>query len=711
MKLFTSLTAGAAFAQAQDFPGFGGSLADLLAQLNIENQLDLGIGEAGVAGAEANVNSTEGEFDPITGERYLIANTGPDPNTPFENNCTGDVTNDAKVDCDPCQFDPSVCNGSQAACVSTKLADDGVTLIPLGIDENDPNDDNDDTWMYNCECDKHEDSDHNDGTTSGDGWAGPECLCTACGQWDNTHSEPNMPAACQTALGEDPCSAAVNAGDSNYDNVVTPVGQADTCALEPNNDEGYQCNCNAGFHGHDCSNEKPCAAEDDTPSDVCNDANGTNDFLNTDDETCTCDCLTQSQNEAGGSRNIMNGPNCDQTICEFAPRPGNCGSNGTPTNSHSTNDPNISAECTCTCDPNYSGDDCEIYACASTTCNNGGTVDDSVEGQCTCVCPAGFTGDQCETPLNTPTGTGCWKCDAMTYVQCATEGSFQTCSEDNTRGDNGVCFVEYREQNQKLTQLCTGCKDAKSCENLKRQNFVPGFEAGNTAPFMRMRNQCKPDYRLQVARRRYGNTQSVCRQCFSMCSNADAESAKTCFGGLGNSLVFTAAASNDDKIGAAQWIRYYKDIVGGPLTSSSPWNGGVGGTTDKLLRLGDINNNEAIVLGIPLHLTADNANSQTVVNSPLNHVFRGYTKSALQTLISSQNGNSGEVDGDSSDTTNPLYWTLADSTDFFWQNDLIQEQGVYEAAAPGADAFDLAGYDINNPCELDYGAGNYCDRS
>ena len=95
-------------------------------------------------------------------------------------------------------------------------------------------------------------------------------------------------------------------------------------------------------------------------------------------------------------------------------------------------------------------------------------------------------------------------------------------------------------------------KHIKSCENLKRQNFVPGFEAGNTAPFMRMRNQCKPDYRLQVARRRYGNTQSVCRQCFSMCSNADAESAKTCFGGLGNSLVFTAAASNDDKIGAAQ---------------------------------------------------------------------------------------------------------------------------------------------------------------
>ena len=57
----------------------------------------------------------------------------------------------------------------------------------------------------------------------------------------------------------------------------------------------------------------------------------------------------------------------------------------------------------------------------------------------------------------------------MTYVQCATEGTFQTCSEDNTNGDNGVCFVEYREQNQKLTQLCTGCKDAKDW--LKRLNM------------------------------------------------------------------------------------------------------------------------------------------------------------------------------------------------------------------------------------------------
>ena len=115
-------------------------------------------------------------------------------------------------------------------------------------------------------------------------------------------------------------------------------------------------------------------------------------------------------------------------------------------------------------------------------------------------------------------------------------------------------------------------------------------------------------------------------------------------------------------------------------------------------------------------MTADHANSQTVVNSPLNHIFRGYTKSDLEALITFQ-GLNGLVYGANAATppqeTNPLYWTLADSTDYFWsmEHDLIQMQGVYDAAAAGADAFDLAGYDINKPCELDYGAGNYCDRS
>lgn len=693
MKLFTSLTASAAFAQAQDFPGFGGSLADLLAQLNIENPVNLGIGAA--AGNDANVNATEGEIDPITGQRYLIA-SGPDPTTPFENDCTGDVTNDARIDCDPCMFDPSVCNGSQAACVST----DG-SGIPLGIDPgDDATSDSDDTWIYRCECDKHEDADHNDGTTTGEGWAGKECLCTACGQWDSLHPDSHEPAACRDPNTQDPCTLDPNA------NMI--LGDPNTCQAETNNAEGYQCLCQNGFYGHDCLSPLPCAANDGLETDVCNGASGTND---NDNDICVCDCTTQPDNNSGSyPTNTWDGTNCDEDICTRVPVSGGCGSHGSQQNNLTGDPSTASAVCECVCDATYSGTNCEIDDCESTSCLNGGSLDRS-QGTCACSCPEGFTGANCETPTSTPTGTGCWKCDAMTYVQCATEGTFQTCSEDQSNGDNGVCFVEYREQNQQLTQLCTGCKDAKSCENLKRQNFVPGFVAGNAAPFMRMRNQCKPDYRLQVARRRYGNTQSVCRQCFSMCSNEDASSAQKCFGGLGDSAVFTAAATDDAKINAAQWIRYYKSIVGGPEQGGSPWNGGNTGSTDRLLRNGDINNNEAMVLGIPLHVTADNTNTQTVVDSPLNHIFRGFTKTQLEAVLTAAaDGNFVEGVGNTY-TSNPLFWTLADSTDFFWSNNLIIDQGVYDAAENTDDVFALNGYDVSKPCELDYGAGNYCDRS
>ena len=112
-------------------------------------------------------------------------------------------------------------------------------------------------------------------------------------------------------------------------------------------------------------------------------------------------------------------------------------------------------------------------------------------------------------------------------------------------------------------------------------------------------------------------------------------------------------------------------------------------------------------------MTALNSNTQAVVDSPLNHIFRGYLKSDLQSLISTQNQD-GLVVGEPSDTSNQLYWTLADSTDYFWSNDLIRDQGVYAAADDSTDVFANNGYDISKPCELDYGAstdGYRCDRS
>ena len=449
MKLFTSLTASAAFVQAQDFPGFGGSLADLLAQLNIENQLDLGIGAA--AGNDANVNSTEGEFDPITGERYLIANTEPNPSTPFTNNCSGTVENTAAEDCNPCIFDPNVCNGSPVSCTATD--ENG---IPLGIHDNGTEgDESDDWWIYECDCTTHVEVEHRTDSED-DTWAGPDCQCTRCTPHDGTpSSDPDSGEDSACTANENPCTAVANDANINdfIDDSTTTV---DTICTETPSTNDYTCTCQANYYGQHCEWTDPC------DNDFCTGAEGEqtvgpDNALNTADDECTCDCATHPDNvEASTPNNIWGGLQCNESICDRAPVA--C-VNGSLTNDLET-DPTTAA-CVCTCGVNWTGADCSSDFCGSHTCQNGGTVDRSVEGQCGCTCPAGFTGASCETPTNAPVGTGCWKCDAMTYVQCATEGSFQTCSDDNTNGDNGVCFVEYREQNQKLTQLCTGCKDAK----------------------------------------------------------------------------------------------------------------------------------------------------------------------------------------------------------------------------------------------------------
>jgi len=124
-------------------------------------------------------------------------------------------------------------------------------------------------------------------------------------------------------------------------------------------------------------------------------------------------------------------------------------------------------------------------------------------------------------------GTTCWKCDQMSYSECSAKGDFEVCS----KGDKDCCFVEVRENNQALQQLCTGCKSRDACENLRDENF----HNDNRNPQRRNRNfdQCRPDYRLQYAGRRGRNTQSVCRQCFNTCLPDDAtnDGGSFCFGG------------------------------------------------------------------------------------------------------------------------------------------------------------------------------------
>jgi len=133
-------------------------------------------------------------------------------------------------------------------------------------------------------------------------------------------------------------------------------------------------------------------------------------------------------------------------------------------------------------------------------------------------------------------GVKCWKCDAMTYATCASTGSWQLCP----LGDKDCCFVEIREQKQKLQQLCTGCKDKTACEDNRAENFKDVSAINN------MLDQCRPDYRQQKMGRR-SPQQSVCRQCFQTCDPTGASpgaGSDYCFGGIASTSTTPNVAFN-----------------------------------------------------------------------------------------------------------------------------------------------------------------------
>jgi len=154
------------------------------------------------------------------------------------------------------------------------------------------------------------------------------------------------------------------------------------------------------------------------------------------------------------------------------------------------------------------------------------------------------------TTQTAPHGSSCWKCDQMTYNDCAVKGEIQTCP----KGDKDCCFVEVRETAQKLQQLCTGCKDKNACENLRDENFAPDPTG---SPLDKTRKQCKPDYRMQYVGAR-APVQSVCRQCFATCDVDTADNQKMCFGGSNTNtkMIFDMKlATNQAKY---DWNGFYK---------------------------------------------------------------------------------------------------------------------------------------------------------
>merc|ERR1712037_415035 len=111
------------------------------------------------------------------------------------------------------------------------------------------------------------------------------------------------------------------------------------------------------------------------------------------------------------------------------------------------------------------------------------------------------------TPGTTHPAVGyCIKCDVMDVSTCvASSTNIEACDH----GD--VCFLEVRRNKPRtgtvLTQLCTGCKSAQACFDLKAQNMV----ASSTTP--RTMLQCFPTFHLLNTGHRLGEMASICRTC------------------------------------------------------------------------------------------------------------------------------------------------------------------------------------------------------
>lgn len=237
--------------------------------------------------------------------------------------------------------------------------------------------------------------------------------------------------------------------------------------------------------------------------------------------------------------------------------------------------------------------------------------------------------------------THCWKCDAMTYADCASTGSYEEC----ILGDKDCCFVEVRFSHQKLQQLCTGCKDKTACEDNMAENFR-GTHMDND-------DQCRPEMLQQKTNSRHEQTQSVCRQCFNTCDKASHNGA-FCFGSITN------------------------DVSKTPAEFMIPF-----ATSSTLLNMETPHGrlDWAGSIGIPTWVLVDGAFSEDAsAESDIS------TSTASNVFFNTGANNNGKVAlaGDSQWTvTDMTYWSLAAGNKAWWQSDLKTSQSTKYAAQVG----------------------------
>ena len=152
----------------------------------------------------------------------------------------------------------------------------------------------------------------------------------------------------------------------------------------------YSCSCFKGYAGDDCNTTTPCFDDPCDNGGICIDSSVTmeqllslnlSDILVTDEDEFVCLCDPEY---TGDMCEVMVDP-CAMSPCDNGGICVNIGEN--------------SFECICS--SGYTGDDCgiEISYCESVLCDNGGTCVSDKDGF-SCICPFGYTGDLCSKDIN-----------------------------------------------------------------------------------------------------------------------------------------------------------------------------------------------------------------------------------------------------------------------------------------------------------------------
>lgn len=240
----------------------------------------------------------------------------------------------------------------------------------------------------------------------------------------------------------------------------------------------------------------------------------------------------------------------------------------------------------------------------------------------------GTPGTTTPTTTTTVPGASCWKCDQMTYADCASNGDLNLCHP----GDTDCCFVEIRETRGKLAQLCTGCKAEAACKSGQNQNFQ-----GHP-----MNYQCRPDYRYQKIGK-FSGMQSVCRQCF-----------KTCNPSVDTTFCFGSIVSN---VGALFNHALTTNNANYPFTVFAP--------------------PDAQVFGISTHVATDgvvDASAVTDIQAFTTNTLNLYFENTVDGKILS-----GTADSVRDNTAEMVFWGLHGASQAWWSSDLKTIQNHLES--------------------------------